>query len=308
MGEPTMKHPLKIALNVLASVFVMVSYPIQTAQAEEVWLDFSAPEADVTLTAPKPSTVHPAPSAVGQVTQSAAPKIAAAKSKKAIATKQTVNGSEKLGNLVALDFSVPEADTSPTPIATEFSGELAPSDLELIPPVVKTEVPPPPKPSVQPPKTPATKTPTSTLPSGKTRSQRVTALRRAIIGQESGGKFYIVNPHSGALGYGQLMPANVAPWSRAALGRELSVNEFLNSPELQIKVIDHKLGQYLDRALQITGGNEATAVKRVAAIWYSGNPNLYTSTRPQFYKGYRYPSIASYSQSVLRRYQQQLQG
>ena len=304
-----MKHPLKIALNVLASVFVMVSCPMQTAQAQEVWLDFSVPEADVTLTAPKPSTVHSAPTAVGQVAQSATPQIAEAKSKNAIATKRTVNGSEKLGKLVALDFSVPKADTAPTPVATEFSGELAPSDLELIPPVVKTEVPPPPKPSVQPPKTPATKTPTSTLPRAKkTRSQRITALRRAIIGQESGGKFYIVNPHSGALGYGQLMPANVAPWSRAALGRELSVTEFLNSPTLQIKVIDHKLGQYFDRALQITKGDEATAVKRVAAIWYSGNPNLYTSTAPQFYKGYRYPSIASYSQSVLRRYQQQLRG
>ena len=89
----------------------MVSCPMQTAQAQEVWLDFSVPEADVTLTAPKPSTVNPAPSAVGQVGQSTAPKIAAANSKKAIATKQTVNGSEKLGNLVALDFSVPKADT-----------------------------------------------------------------------------------------------------------------------------------------------------------------------------------------------------
>ena len=303
MGEPTMKHPLKIALNVLASVFVMVSYPIQTAQAEEVWLDFSAPEADVTLTAPKPSTVRSPPTAVGQVAQSAAPKIAAANSKKAIATKQTVNGSEKLGNLVALDFSVPKADTLPTPVATEFSGELAPSDLELIPPVVKTEVPPPPKPSVQPPKTPATKTPTSTLPSGKTRSQRVTALRRAIIGQESGGKFYIVNPHSGALGYGQLLQENVAPWTKAALGRALTIEEFLANPELQIKTIDHKLNEYLKRELAYTGGsNEELAIRRVASAWYSGNPNLWNNTRPQYTKGRRYPSIASYTRSVWKRY------
>lgn len=103
------------------------------------------------------------------------------------------------------------------------------------------------------------------------------------------------------------MPANVAPWSRAALGRAVSTTEFLNDPDLQIQVIDHKLGQYFNRALQITGGDEATAVKRVAAIWYSGNPNLYTSTRSQFYKGHLYPSIAVYCQSVLQRYQQ-LQG
>lgn len=304
MGGNSMKHPLKISLDILASVFVMVSGTRQVAQAQEVWLDFSVSQTDVTHTVPKPattqpSTVNPTLSTVGQVGQSTAPQIAAA--------KRTVNSSDNLGKLDALDFSV-KADTLSIPVAPEFSGETAPSDLELIPPVVKTEVPPPPKSLIQLPK-PLVSKPSTPLPSSKkTRSQRVTALRRAIIGQESGGKFYIVNPHSGALGYGQLMPANVAPWSRAALRRELSATEFLNSPELQIKVIDHKLGQYFDRALQITGGNEATAVKRVAAIWYSGNPNLYTSTRPQFYKGYRYPSIASYSQNVLRRYQQQFQG
>jgi hypothetical protein len=195
--------------------------------------------------------------------------------------------------LVALDFSVPNADTLTAPITTRISSDS--SETKLPPPVTKK---PRTKPSVDPASKPA---------SGITRSKQVTALRRAIIGQESAGKFNIVNPHSGALGYGQVMPENVAPWSRVALGREVSEVEFLNNPDLQILIIDHKLSQYFNRSLQTTEGDEATAVKRVAATWYSGNPNLYISTRPQFYNGHIYPSIADYSQSVLQRYQQHLQ-
>jgi hypothetical protein len=136
---------------------------------------------------------------------------------------------------------------------------------------------------------------------------KVTALRRAIIGQESGGKFNIVNPHSGALGYAQLMEYNVAPWTKAALGREVSTSEFLNSRDIQIKTIDHKIGQYLERELRVTGGNEEIAIRRVASTWYSGNPRLYTSTRTQYYNGHPYPSIAEYSSKVWTKYQAELQ-
>jgi hypothetical protein len=139
--------------------------------------------------------------------------------------------------------------------------------------------------------------------SGKTRSKQVTALRRAIIGQESAGKFWLINPDSGALGYGQLLRENVAPWTKAALGRALTPQEFLASPELQIKTIDHKLNQYLQRELIYTGGNnEEVAIRRVASAWYSGNPKLWNNTSPQYSNGRRYPSIKSYTGSVWRRY------
>lgn len=139
---------------------------------------------------------------------------------------------------------------------------------------------------------------------------QVVALRRAIIGQESGGKFDIVNPHSGALGYAQLMPANVKAWGREALGYAPSKRQFLSQPELQLRIVDHKIQQYWQQELQATGGEEQTAVLRVASRWYSGNANLYTSTRPQYYrakngKHYRYPSISAYSWSVWRKYQKQ---
>ncbi len=326
-----MKHHFKLVINFLASLFVMLSGTMQAAQADEVWLDFSVPQADVTIATPKvasnceaastasmsqtkryPSgslkkyesavqtTSDTKLSVVSGANLSSPTLIAMANSTDAIAQKRLEKDSENAAKLIALDFSVPNADEESASVAAEFSGETKLSTPKATPPSVKAKVPPP--------STSAIKTPATKPISGKTSKQQVTALRRAIVGQESGGKFNIVNPHSGALGYGQLMPENVAPWSRAALGREVSVPEFLNNPNLQIKVIDYKLSQYFDRALQVTGGDEATAVKRVAAAWYSGNPKLYTSTTPQFYNGYPYPSIAAYSQSVLRRYQQQRQG
>lgn len=253
-----MKLHLKFAINVFASLLFMVSGNIQAAQADEVWLDFSVPEADVAIAS---TTVVNQPS-----------------------RPQKIAGNAKL---IALDFSVQNVEPFTAPIAVKVPNQPEPSKIK--------------------PTLPKMKKPSSKPLIAKSRSKQVTALRRAIIGQESAGKYNIVNPHSGALGYGQVMPENVAPWSRAALGREVSGVEFLNNPELQILVIDHKLNQYFNRALKVTGGDEATAVKRVAASWYSGNPNLYTSTIPQFYNGHLYPSIADYSQSVLKRYQQHLQ-
>lgn len=130
----------------------------------------------------------------------------------------------------------------------------------------------------------------------------VVILRRAIIGQESGANFRAVNPHSGALGYGQVMPENIPSWSREALGYSISAQQFLANPQVQLYIIDHKLNQYWQKALVASGGNPAIAIQRVAAQWYSGRPELYASTRPQYYAGYSYPSIAEYSYSVLRRY------
>ncbi|MGC1394063.1 MAG: hypothetical protein WA828_07245 [Coleofasciculaceae cyanobacterium] len=268
-----MKRHLKFAINVFASLLFMVSGNVRAAQADEVWLDFSVPEADVIVA----SKVDNQPS-----------------------QPQKNAGTAKL---VALDFSVQKADNLTTSV-TAVSKKPKPSKIKP----KLTAVSKKPEPSKIKPKLPKLKKPSSKPSVTNSSSKQVTAIRRAIIGQESAGKYYIVNPHSGALGYGQVMPENVAPWSRAALGREVSGVEFLNNPELQILVIDHRLNQYFNRALRVTGGDEATAVKRVAATWYSGNPNLYTSTVPQFYDGHLYPSIADYSQSVWQRYQRQIRG
>ncbi len=138
--------------------------------------------------------------------------------------------------------------------------------------------------------------------------QQVQVLRWAIIGQESGANFQRVNRHSGALGYAQVMPNNLAVWSQEALGYAVSRQEFLDNPALQVAIIDYKLNQYWQRSLLASGGNEALAIMRVASWWYSGKPDRYTSTRSQFYNGHRYPSVAAYSRSVLRRYRDLLDG
>jgi hypothetical protein len=128
-------------------------------------------------------------------------------------------------------------------------------------------------------------------------------LRVAIIGKESGGSYRAVNPDSGALGYGQVMPSNLPSWSRAAIGREVSRQEFLDSPDIQIRVINHRLGLYLQEELA-AGHDKDTAIRRVASRWYSGRPHLYANTRRQTYGGREYPSIDSYTRDILRRYQE----
>jgi tape measure domain-containing protein len=120
------------------------------------------------------------------------------------------------------------------------------------------------------------------------------SLYQAIIGKESGGNYRAVNPDSGALGLGQVMPANVPSWTKAALGRSLTPQQFLNDPQAQQKTIEYKLQEMYNRAIKATGGNEREAVRRVAAEWYSGNPNLANSTKSQG----KYPTIASYTNSI----------
>lgn len=126
-------------------------------------------------------------------------------------------------------------------------------------------------------------------------------LLQAVSGQESGGKYGAVNPHSGALGKYQVMPANVASWSREALGRSITPQEFLRSPDLQEKVVAHKMEQYYKQGLARTGTEEG-AVRWAASAWYSGRGEKWNDTRPQSYNGHSYPSIAQYTASVYQRY------
>lgn len=50
-----------------------------------------------------------------------------------------------------------------------------------------------------------------------------------------------------ALGRYQVMEANIGPWSREALGREVTPDEFLASPEIQDAIFNHRFGQYVER-------------------------------------------------------------
>jgi len=122
-------------------------------------------------------------------------------------------------------------------------------------------------------------------------------LMKRIIIQESSGDSSAINLDSGALGLGQVMPDNLPGWSQEALGRQVSVEEFLASAEVQQQIIRFKLAQYWQSAIAQTADLEI-ACQRVAATWYSGDPTLYQNVTPQIYKGRVYPSIADYSLSV----------
>jgi len=126
----------------------------------------------------------------------------------------------------------------------------------------------------------------------------VTRFRRAIITQESGGNYSAVNPDSGAMGIGQVMPANVGPWTQKYLGRRLTPQQFLKDRAAQDAVINGRFNDMLSRELK-AGHSQEVAVRRAAAEWYSGQPGLWNSTRSEG----KYPSIAEYTKSIWRKFQ-----
>lgn len=133
-------------------------------------------------------------------------------------------------------------------------------------------------------------------------STDVSRFRSAIIDQESGGSYSIVNPDSGAIGIGQVMPENVGPWTQRYVGRAMSPEEFRLSPGAQDAVVNGRFQDMLaDQAAAGYSGEEM--IRRAASIWYSGQGDLWNDTRPQYYNGRRYPSIAEYTQSIWNKFQ-----
>lgn len=108
----------------------------------------------------------------------------------------------------------------------------------------------------------------------------------AIAQQESGGNYSVVNSY-GAVGKYQVLKSNIPSWSRAALGYSISWQQFRDSPDLQEKIVRHRLKGYFDKY----------GARGAASAWYSGNPKLSESTRPQ--PGG--PSIKAYVDSVISR-------
>lgn len=121
----------------------------------------------------------------------------------------------------------------------------------------------------------------------------------AISSKESGGNYKAVNKHSGALGKYQIMPANIASWSKAALGKSISTQEFLSNPDLQEKVAQHKLGEYFSKY----------GAAGAAVAWYAGEGNAkkYVANGGKGYDkkqgGGLYPSVNSYAQDIVKRMQ-----
>jgi len=110
----------------------------------------------------------------------------------------------------------------------------------------------------------------------------------AIAGQESGGNYGAVNARTGASGKYQIMPANIGPWGRQYLGKDISVSQFRNSPALQEELARAVLYDYYSRY----------GARGAASAWYSGSPsgqNNYHRFRSNE------PSIGEYVDQVLGR-------
>ncbi len=105
----------------------------------------------------------------------------------------------------------------------------------------------------------------------------------AIRKIESTGRYHITANAGGgrtALGAYQILDTNLASWSRAALGREVSQAEFLRSPQLQDRIFHHRFGQYLMKygphgAARAWLGGEGAARSGDAADRFGSTPSSY---------------------------------
>lgn len=112
---------------------------------------------------------------------------------------------------------------------------------------------------------------------------------RAIAQQESGGNYKAVGPRTQwgyALGKYQILEGNMRAWTQKYLGFSMTNSQFLATPSAQEKVARAKLREYWGKY----------GARGAASAWYSGNPNLHSSTRSQSGG----PSIKGYVDSVLR--------
>ena len=136
---------------------------------------------------------------------------------------------------------------------------------------------------------------------------RIDILRNAIISQESGGDRAAVNPDSGALGLGQVMPENLGGtgdgWDYEALGRDLTPEQFLADSDAQTRIINHQLSKTFEAQIA-AGRSEDEAIRRTAATWYSGRAESADDATPQAYGAGSYPSIKDYADEVLNRVHQ----
>jgi murein DD-endopeptidase MepM/ murein hydrolase activator NlpD len=132
----------------------------------------------------------------------------------------------------------------------------------------------------------------------------VAAMYPAIVEQESGGDSTASNRASGqeAIGQTQVMEYNVTPWSQQALGKPIRISEFRASPELQRQISLYELYQISAEQMATSGMNTELAMRRVAAVWYSGNPNRHNDYSP-IPSQPDSPSVGDYVDSVMNRIQ-----
>jgi hypothetical protein len=93
------------------------------------------------------------------------------------------------------------------------------------------------------------------------------AWASAISGIESSGRYNLVGPDNGKgnkpYGKYQVMDFNVGPWTKEALGREMTPQDFLNDRDAQDAVFRHQFGKNVDKY---------GTPQEAASVWFSGRP------------------------------------
>ncbi len=129
----------------------------------------------------------------------------------------------------------------------------------------------------------------------------LSAMRIGTMQQESGGRSRVQNTRTKATGLFQVMPANVPEWTRNTPGvGQMTVEQFRNNPEAQIKVFNLYMGRYLATALKMAKGNKEVAVRMAAAAWYGGPDNMKDYAANFGGKGDE-PTFNQYTAKVLAR-------
>jgi len=113
--------------------------------------------------------------------------------------------------------------------------------------------------------------------------------RNRIGSMESSGRYDALGPviqktGDQALGRYGIMGANVPQWSKAALGREVSREEFLKSPEIQDAIFNHRFGSYVDKY----GPSGA------ARAWFAGPGGMNNMNASDAQPGFRGNTVAQY--------------
>lgn len=154
-------------------------------------------------------------------------------------------------------------------------------------PVIPKYEPPPPRYL----KMPGSNSPVSNQPVGAD-DDIIVRLMHAIAGKESGSRYGVVNPDSGALGKYQIMPFNLAPWAAAAGIKTPSREQFLGDPDMQELMARVQFQQAMKRYNDIG---------QVAAWWYGGEGGrkAYAAGKGRNKEAGGYPSIQEYVAAIL---------
>lgn len=120
------------------------------------------------------------------------------------------------------------------------------------------------------------------------------SFMNAIASQESGDNYSAINRSTGAEGKYQIMPSNVAPWTKSALGYSETPQQFLHDPQAQEATARYELNNYY-KQYGPAGGAVAWYAGPGTASNYVKNPGAYNAPQGG------YPSISAYALSILQK-------